>query len=66
MADVRRLVELGMTTELAKEVAAQIEAASGSGSVAAGSVSYSNATSGLAATDVQAALDELAAAVAGG
>lgn len=30
MADVRRLVELGLPPELAKEIAAQIEAAAGS------------------------------------
>ena len=29
MANIKRLVELGMPTELAKEVAAQIDAASG-------------------------------------
>ena len=31
MADKRRLAELGMATELAKEVAAQIDAAGGDG-----------------------------------
>lgn len=36
------------------------------GSVAAASVSYDNATSGLTATDVQAALDEISAAIGGG
>ena len=33
MADTRRLVELGMATELAREVAEQIEAEGGGGSV---------------------------------
>lgn len=58
MANVKRLIELGMPTELAKEVAAQIDAAAG-GTVAAASVTYDNSTSGLTATDVQAAIDEL-------
>jgi len=33
MADAKRLIALGMPTELAKEIAAQIDAASGGGTV---------------------------------
>lgn len=74
MADARRLAELGMAPELAKEIAAQIGAAAGAGAVTsvngqtgavvitAADVIYDNTTSGMAAEDVQAAIDELDAA----
>lgn len=59
MADVRRLVELGMVPELAKEVAAQIEAAAGGGSVAWGDVTGTQAgvEAAVAAKTEIAALD---------
>lgn len=52
MADVRRLAELGMATELAKEVATQIDAAAGVGAVA--SVNGQTGTVVLDAQDVGA------------
>lgn len=70
MANVKRLIELGMPTELAKEVAEQI-AAAGGGSVAWGDVTGAQAgveaavaaktqvaalTSGSDAADIVAAL----------
>lgn len=44
MANRRRLAELGMATELAKEVAAQIDEAGGGGAVAWGDVTGKPAT----------------------
>jgi cobalamin biosynthesis protein CbiG len=56
MANVRRLCELGMPPELAKEVAAQIEAEAAA--ITAADIAFTPAGN-LAATDVQAALEEL-------
>jgi hypothetical protein len=59
MADARRLIELGMVPELAKEVAAQIQAVASSVSgLTAADVAFV-AAGNIAATDVQAALEEL-------
>lgn len=59
MADARRLAELGMSTELAKELAAQIEAVATSVSgLTAADIAVTPAGN-IAATDVQAALEEL-------
>ena len=57
MADVRRLVELGMVPELAKEVAAQIDAAGG-GSVAASSVTVATFTT-TGGTEISGNLQEV-------
>ncbi len=63
--DVRRLVELGMVPELAKELASQIDAEVG-GAVAAADVSFDPADApGITATNVQEALEELATLVDG-
>lgn len=53
MADVRRLVELGMPTELAKEVASQIAAAGGA------PYTDANARAAIATKSQIAALTEL-------
>lgn len=59
MANVQRLVELGMATELAKEVAAQIDAAAGAATdLTAADIAFTPAGD-LAATNVQDALEEL-------
>ena len=56
MANATRLVELGMPPELAKEVASQIdEVVTG---LAAANITFTPAGD-IAATDVQAALEEL-------
>ncbi len=63
MANVRRLTELSMPVELAKEVAAQIEDSSGSGGpITAESVTATAIAPGTA-TNVQAILAELAARI---
>ena len=54
------------TTDKTSLVAAINEVAGGGGSVTAASVSYDNTGSGLSATDVQDAIDEVAAAVGAG
>ena len=55
MADVRRLVELGMVPELAKEIAAQIDAA-------VGAVAWANVTGTQAGVEAAvAAKTEIAA-----
>lgn len=71
MADVRRLMELGMPGPLAAEVAAQIDAAGAGGvtsvngqtgavTLDASGVGYTP-SGNLTATDVQGAIDELEA-----
>lgn len=59
MADVRRLAELGMATELAKEVAAQISAAPTT--TARGGVLQQAATSNIGAAPSQADFNNLLA-----
>ena len=59
MADARRLAELGMSTELAKELASQIDAVATSvSSLTAADIAFAPAGN-IAATDVQAAIEEL-------
>lgn len=58
MADARRLAELGMSTELAKELAAQIEAAAAGVSFTAADIAFTPAGN-IAATNVQDAIEEL-------
>lgn len=60
MADVRRLMALGMPGELAKEIAAQIDAAGG------GSVAWGDVTGSQAGVEVAvAAKTEIAALTSG-
>lgn len=62
MANMNRLIELGMPPELAKEVAAQIGAAAAS----AANVSFDPSDApGVTATNVQDAIEELATIVDG-
>lgn len=62
MADVQRLVALGMVPELAKEVAAQIDAVASSVSgLTATNIAFTPAGS-IEATNVQAAIEEVASA----
>jgi hypothetical protein len=56
MADARRLIELGMVPELAAELASQIEGAATG--LTAADIAFVPAGN-IAATDVQAALEEL-------
>lgn len=56
--DVRRLVELGMVPELAKELATQIDAEVGGASLTAADIAFVPAGD-IAATNVQAAIEEL-------
>lgn len=66
MADVRRLVELGMVPELAKEVARQIDAAASPQTVTAAQVTFDPTDApGITAVNVQEALEELATIVDG-
>lgn len=67
MADVKRLIELGMPAELAKEVAAQIDAAgTPPAPPTAAEVSFDpSAAPGISATTVQGAIEELATIVDG-
>lgn len=59
MADARRLIELGMVPELAAEVASQITAVATSvTNLTAADIAFVPA-GGIAATDVQAAIEEL-------
>ena len=58
MADLRRLAELGMATELAKEVAAQIDAAAPDPTPSPVPVAYSVDPEDLAAALVNAGLME--------
>lgn len=62
MANALRLIELGMSPQLAKEVAAQIEAATSSTvTVTAANVSFDpDGVPGVSAETVQDAIDELA------
>ena len=63
MANVTRLVELGMVPELAKEVAAQIDAVTTAYTAAVAALTAADIAftpaGGIAATDVQAAIVEL-------
>lgn len=61
MADARAFIALGMAPELAKEVARQIETAAGG---TAASVTFDPTDApGITATNVQAAIEELATIV---
>lgn len=67
MADVRRLAELGMVPELAKEVAAQIDGASGESIASVATVATANGTDAAStqalANALKARLNELIAAL---
>lgn len=70
MADVRRLMELGMPGPLAKEVAAQIDAAVADAisnlAISAADVSFDpDGVPGVTGTNVQDAIDDLANVVDG-
>lgn len=63
MADVRRLCELGMSTELAKEVAAQIDAAAGTPYTDADAVAAVAAKTEVAALDGDSTAAEIVTAL---